>query len=54
VTFADWLPVSCGAQYALASYLYWRQGEPWPAWMYFGYAFANVGAVMIAIKARGI
>ena len=45
-----WLVALSGFIYLYVAIEQAIKGQPWVGIMYFGYAFANVGAVAIAIK----
>lgn len=50
MTWAEWLVVSVTLHYAVATGIYVYQGNLWTAWIYAGYAFANVGLIKLAIE----
>jgi len=53
MTWAEWLVVSVTLQYTVAAGIYAWQGNYWTAWIYTGYAFANIGLIKLALRAGG-
>ena len=54
MSWAEWLVVSVTLQYTVAAAIYAYQGSFWTAWIYAGYAFANIGLIKLALIARAL